>query len=103
MIPVLDALLIGNLQLPFTASWQQIKDYVRQVCDVDHVEIFQKSTSGWVRVNGRENFDAAFSTTSPFFSPSFSPVICLSISLCEMVRLSHISVRQLIAAYVQDT
>lgn len=58
--PVSNALLIGNLQLPFNVSWQQMKDYVRQVCDVDHVEIFQKSTSGWVRVKGRENFDKAF-------------------------------------------
>ncbi|KAJ4391462.1 hypothetical protein N0V93_005079 [Gnomoniopsis smithogilvyi] len=37
-----------------------MKDYVRQVCDVDHVEIFQKSTSGWIRVKGRENFDKAY-------------------------------------------
>lgn len=60
------ALLIGNLQLPFNVSWQQIKDYVRQVCDVDHVEVFQKSTSGWVRVKGRENFDRAFGMSTTF-------------------------------------
>ncbi|PSS03741.1 hypothetical protein BD289DRAFT_478236 [Coniella lustricola] len=47
--------------LPFNVSWQQMKDYVRQVCEVDHVEIFQRSTSGWVRVRGQENFEAAFS------------------------------------------
>ncbi|KAF3769941.1 hypothetical protein M406DRAFT_325421 [Cryphonectria parasitica EP155] len=46
--------------LPFNTSWQQIKDYVRQVCEVDHVELFQRSTSGWVRVKGRKNFEAAF-------------------------------------------
>lgn len=68
--PGLIYLLIGNLQLPFNVSWQQIKDYVRQVCEVDHVEIFQKSTTGWVRVKGRENFDAAFGTTTSSFPMS---------------------------------
>lgn len=55
--------LTGNLQLPFNVSWQQVKDYVRQACAVDHVEIFQKSTCGWVRVLEKENFEAAFGTT----------------------------------------
>lgn len=35
---------------------------MRQVCVVDHVEIFPKSTSGWVRVKGFEHFKAAFGT-----------------------------------------
>jgi hypothetical protein len=35
---------------------------VRQVCEVDYVEIFPKSTSGWVRVKGCEHFKAAFGT-----------------------------------------
>ncbi|KAF3768344.1 hypothetical protein M406DRAFT_71397 [Cryphonectria parasitica EP155] len=39
--------------LPFNTSWQQIKDFVRQGCEVDHVEFFRKSTSGWVRLKGR--------------------------------------------------
>lgn len=68
--PGLTCLLIDNLQLPFNVSWQQIKDYVRQVCEVDHVEIFQKSTTGWVRVKGRENFDAAFGTMTSSFPMS---------------------------------
>ncbi|KAK2604869.1 hypothetical protein N8I77_007763 [Diaporthe amygdali] len=46
--------------LPFNVSWQEVKDHVRQVCAVDHVEIFPKSTSGWVRVKGFEHFRAAF-------------------------------------------
>lgn len=38
---------------------------MRQVCVVDHVEIFPKSTSGWVRVKGFEHFKAAFGTIFP--------------------------------------
>lgn len=38
---------------------------MRQVCAVDHVEIFPKSTSGWVRVKGFEHFRAAFGTVTP--------------------------------------
>ncbi|KAK7749364.1 hypothetical protein SLS62_008216 [Diatrype stigma] len=46
--------------LPFQTSWQQLKDHVRTVCSsVERVEIFGGSTSGWVLVKGRENFDAA--------------------------------------------
>ncbi|RYP90459.1 hypothetical protein DL770_003432 [Monosporascus sp. CRB-9-2] len=41
-------------------SWQQLKDHVRTVCSsVERVEVFGGSTSGWVSVHGRENFDAA--------------------------------------------
>ncbi|KAI3394067.1 hypothetical protein diail_3242 [Diaporthe ilicicola] len=43
--------------LPFNVSWQEVKDHVRQVCTVDHVEIFPKSTSGWgiaEQLNGKE-------------------------------------------------
>ncbi|RYP01888.1 hypothetical protein DL764_006035 [Monosporascus ibericus] len=40
--------------------WQQLKDHVRTVCSsVERVEVFGGSTSGWVSVHGRENFDAA--------------------------------------------
>ncbi|ROW12329.1 hypothetical protein VMCG_00420 [Cytospora schulzeri] len=46
--------------LPFNTTWQGLKDYIKPVCTVDHVEIFPKSTSGWVRVNGYKNFRAAF-------------------------------------------
>lgn len=38
---------------------------MRQFCPVDHVEIFQKSTCGWVRVLGKENFEVAYGTTIP--------------------------------------
>lgn len=57
--------LTGTFQLPFNVSWQEVKDHVRQVCAVDHVEIFPKSTSGWVRVKGFEHFRAAFGTVTP--------------------------------------
>ncbi|KAF4452277.1 hypothetical protein F53441_4872 [Fusarium austroafricanum] len=46
--------------LPFGTSWQELKDWTRPVCAVDHVEVFQNSTSGWVRVRGRENFERAW-------------------------------------------
>ncbi|KJZ79006.1 hypothetical protein HIM_01779 [Hirsutella minnesotensis 3608] len=46
--------------LPFGTIWQLLKDWLRQAgCDVDHIEIFQKSTSGWVRLIGRDNFERA--------------------------------------------
>ena len=43
---------------------------MRQVCVVDHVEIFPKSTSGWVRVKGSEHFKAAFGMMPPPPKPS---------------------------------
>ncbi|KAJ4268455.1 hypothetical protein NW762_002518 [Fusarium torreyae] len=46
--------------LPFGTSWQQLKDWTRTACVVDHIEVFQGSTSGWVRVRGKENFDKAW-------------------------------------------
>ncbi|RGP81605.1 hypothetical protein FLONG3_337 [Fusarium longipes] len=46
--------------LPFGTSWQQLKDWTRSACVVDHIEVFQSSTSGWVRVRGRENFEKAW-------------------------------------------
>ncbi|RYP45151.1 hypothetical protein DL768_008469 [Monosporascus sp. mg162] len=51
---------INTTILPFQTSWQQLKDHVRTVCSsVERVEVFGGSTSGWVSVHGRENFDAA--------------------------------------------
>lgn len=47
--------------LPFETSWQQLKDWLRPHCVVDHIEVFNTSTSGWVRVRGRDNFDKAWS------------------------------------------
>lgn len=49
---------VGNL--PFDATWQQLKDFVREVATVDHVAIFKNSTSGWVKVTGHDNFTKAF-------------------------------------------
>lgn len=46
--------------LPWQTSWQELKDHVRIVCSVEHVEINEDSTSGHVILKGRANFDAAF-------------------------------------------
>ncbi|KAM5351574.1 hypothetical protein ACJ41O_004297 [Fusarium nematophilum] len=46
--------------LPFGTSWQHLKDWIRSTCTVDHIEVFQNSTSGWVRVKGKENFERAW-------------------------------------------
>ncbi|KAF4974639.1 hypothetical protein FZEAL_8474 [Fusarium zealandicum] len=46
--------------LPFGTSWQQLKDWIRTACKVDHIEVFQNSTSGWVRVKGNDNFERAW-------------------------------------------
>ncbi|KAF4986005.1 hypothetical protein FDECE_16170, partial [Fusarium decemcellulare] len=46
--------------LPFGTSWQQLKDWTRTACTVEHIAVFQNSTSGWVRVHGKENFDKAW-------------------------------------------
>ncbi|RDA90684.1 hypothetical protein CP533_4668 [Ophiocordyceps camponoti-saundersi (nom. inval.)] len=46
--------------LPFGTIWQLLKDWLRQAgCDVDHIEVFQKSTSGWIRLIGKHNFERA--------------------------------------------
>ncbi|KAI2472003.1 hypothetical protein F4781DRAFT_45684 [Annulohypoxylon bovei var. microspora] len=50
-------ILVSNL--PWQTSWQQLKDHARTVCTVDRVEVFNESTSGWVSVRGRDNYDAA--------------------------------------------
>ncbi|ROT35869.1 hypothetical protein SODALDRAFT_53022 [Sodiomyces alkalinus F11] len=42
--------------LPFMTNWREIKDWLQCCCAVEHVEIFNSSTSGWVRVKGEENF-----------------------------------------------
>lgn len=55
-----EAILTARFQLGFHASRQRLKDFVTPVADVDHVEIFRGSTSGWIRVTGFENFCAAF-------------------------------------------
>ncbi|OTA95801.1 hypothetical protein M434DRAFT_28491 [Hypoxylon sp. CO27-5] len=50
-------ILVSNL--PWQTSWQQLKDHVRTVSIVERVEVFNESTSGWVAVKGRGNYDAA--------------------------------------------
>ncbi|KAI1502720.1 hypothetical protein F5X99DRAFT_407798 [Biscogniauxia marginata] len=50
-------ILVSNL--PWQTSWQQLKDHVRNVCPVERVEVFNDSTSGWVSVWGRDNFEVA--------------------------------------------
>ncbi|KAI1751399.1 hypothetical protein F4782DRAFT_181702 [Xylaria castorea] len=45
--------------LPWQTSWQELKDYVRTVCSVEHVEI-NDNNGGHVILKGRANFDAAF-------------------------------------------
>ncbi|KAI5465838.1 hypothetical protein BGZ63DRAFT_420373 [Mariannaea sp. PMI_226] len=54
--------------LPFGTDWRQLKDWIRPVCEVDHVEVFPQSTSAWVRIRGKENFDEAweFISTNTF-------------------------------------
>ncbi|KAG6008586.1 hypothetical protein E4U21_004226 [Claviceps maximensis] len=47
--------------LPFGTSWQDFKDWLRVDCDVEHVELFQSSTSGWIRLRGEDNFNKAWS------------------------------------------
>ncbi|CAI4219509.1 unnamed protein product [Parascedosporium putredinis] len=46
--------------LPFSAQWKDLKDYVRTVCEVDHVEVFSASTHAWVKVIGYEQYRRAF-------------------------------------------
>jgi hypothetical protein len=42
-----------------------VKDFVRTACPaVERVEIFNDSTSGWVSIRGRENFNKAYSRRS---------------------------------------
>ncbi|EXF81109.1 hypothetical protein CFIO01_08205 [Colletotrichum fioriniae PJ7] len=45
--------------LPFDTNWRQFKDWLREGCVVDHVQIFGPSTSGWIRVLGQHNFYGA--------------------------------------------
>lgn len=58
------------MQLPFNTTWQGLKDFIKPVSTVDHVEIFPRSTSGWVRVTGYDNFRAVFGMVE---SPTRSP------------------------------
>ncbi|KAF8848979.1 hypothetical protein BDZ45DRAFT_753235 [Acephala macrosclerotiorum] len=51
--------------LPFKASWQKLKDFIRYPgtggsINVDHVHIYPNSTDGWVRIHGKEDARKAF-------------------------------------------
>ncbi|KAI9166912.1 hypothetical protein HJFPF1_03027 [Paramyrothecium foliicola] len=46
--------------LPFGTTWQGLLAFVTPVCTVDHVQVFHGSTSGWVRVVGKNNFEKAW-------------------------------------------
>ncbi|KAG6039278.1 hypothetical protein E4U19_006540 [Claviceps sp. Clav32 group G5] len=46
---------IYYVPLPLSASWQDFKDWLRVDCDVEYVELFHLSTSGWIRLRGQEN------------------------------------------------
>lgn len=46
-------------------TWKKLKDWLRPHCTPDWVEIHEKSTSGWVRVHGLENFEKAWSKFLP--------------------------------------
>ena len=55
-------------QLPFNVLFRRLKSWIRKgaSCEVDHVEIFFNSTSGWVRLNGKDNFEKAWSKRATF-------------------------------------
>ncbi|KAG6136704.1 hypothetical protein E4U28_004929 [Claviceps purpurea] len=46
---------IYYVPLPLSATWQDFKDWLRVDCDVEYVKLFQLSTSGWIRLRGKEN------------------------------------------------
>lgn len=51
--------------LPFKASWQKLKDFIRYPStggsiNVDHVHIYPNSTDGWVKIHGEEDARKAF-------------------------------------------
>lgn len=41
-----------------------MKQWISAIVKVDRVEVFPDSTSGWIRVNGRANFDKAMGKAS---------------------------------------
>ncbi|KAH8737674.1 hypothetical protein BGZ61DRAFT_20363 [Ilyonectria robusta] len=55
--------------LPFGITWHPVKQWISAIVEVDRVEIFPASTFGWIRVNGRANFNKAmeFLNTDGFF------------------------------------
>ncbi|KAJ3468981.1 hypothetical protein MRS44_003046 [Fusarium solani] len=55
-----------EVQLPFNVLFRRLKSWIRKgaSCEVDHVEIFFNSTSGWVRLQGKDNFEKAWKLLS---------------------------------------
>lgn len=53
------------MQLPFNTQWTELKDFVRTVCEVDYVEVFNASTHAWVRIHGYEDYRKAFRKWTP--------------------------------------
>ncbi|KAH6606662.1 hypothetical protein Trco_005815 [Trichoderma cornu-damae] len=47
----------GNLQ--FKSTWRELKDWLSEYCTVDFVEVFPLSSSGWIRLQGKDNFEKA--------------------------------------------
>ncbi|KAH6998459.1 hypothetical protein BKA56DRAFT_608002 [Ilyonectria sp. MPI-CAGE-AT-0026] len=54
-------------KLPFDITWFPVKQWISAIVEVDRVEIFPASASGWIRVNGRANFDKAMGKASLHF------------------------------------
>lgn len=55
------------LKWPVGTTWQDVRDWLRPTCEVDHVEMFPDRTSGWVRVKGEDHFHKALCKThKPF-------------------------------------
>lgn len=55
--------------LPWNCSGQRLKDFARNqqpdgsCIEIDHAHVYEDgTTSGWVRVKGKENFDQAMGT-----------------------------------------
>ena len=53
------------MQLPFNTQWTELKDFIRTVCEVDYVEVFNASTHAWVRVLGYQDYCKAFRESTP--------------------------------------
>ena len=57
--------------LPWSFSWQRLKDFARNqradgsVIEIDHALVYPASTDGWVRVRGKENFREALCKFPP--------------------------------------
>ncbi|KAL7798144.1 hypothetical protein V8C37DRAFT_418600 [Trichoderma ceciliae] len=45
--------------LAFNSTWRELKDWLSESCPVDFVEVFAFSCSGWIRLQGKENFEKA--------------------------------------------